>query len=166
MRVAKSPLRRLAVWMVVITLVGTGLLVAVAFAAPGLLARKAARRITVVEGALLVDGKPVAGTVELFETNTFSSHVTQRQLRMAFRGAAGTLEGRIGRPPVVVVETDEEGWQRLCAYWELAGGYVELMTGSGNDADWTHLRAVAGTRPAGAAQRPAVIEDVTRIYAR
>lgn len=164
-----TPMRRttrLTTIVVICLLIFVGLIGTIWFAAPGLLARRAAHRVTIESDQLRIDHAPIVGDVSLFDSNTQTGKVSQRQLRMAFRGAAGTLESQLGRPAMVIITQDKEGWNRLCAYWQFVNGYVEMQTGSGKDSDWTQMHAAAGKRLPDENPKEAKIEDVTTIYVR
>jgi len=155
---------RLTAVLVITTLLCLLILAAVWFAAPGLLARKAAHRVTASGPSILLDGKPIEARTDLFYSHTAGRRVTQRQLRMAFRGAESTLETQLGRPPTVTAIHTENS-ARLLATWTAPNAIIELTTGTTGDDEFTTLTIdVRQPNPATSPGIPASLDDVTTIY--
>ena len=113
---------------------------------------------------VLVSGKRTTDPQSVFGCNTFESDLANADLVAIFDSAAAALQAKFHQDPQYLIKTDEEGWDRLCAVWDLPDGHAEVMTGSANDNNYTCV--VVGPPDPSMKGRPSSRAAMGSIYER
>jgi hypothetical protein len=88
---------------------------------------------------LQVDGKGMTDRKVIFACSSFDQPLNNADLAAVFDSATATLKAKFHQDPQYVIKTDDEGWDQLCAMWDLRDGHAEVCTGSGNDSNYTAI---------------------------
>jgi hypothetical protein len=117
--------------------------------------------------SLLLAGRAPADRTLVLNFNTAEDEtIDQHAIRCVFDQSVNVVSACTRTAPEYILRSDEEGWDCLCAVWNLPDGYAELSIGSGNDNDHVYLMIGPGQAPPRYANKPGTHRMAKTIFAR